>query len=91
LILLVSEDVSMQGENAKLNILGHDVSHRAIYQSYYRHVSRQTGQIKLVDSSPGSVEESKITKLLRNVGKRLPSQDVVHLRRVTDIRPLAEL
>ncbi|MNZ45347.1 hypothetical protein D3C78_629990 [compost metagenome] len=81
----------MQGKNTKQNILGHNVSHRAIYQPYQRHVSRQTSQIELINSSPGSVEESKITKLLRNVGKRHPSQDVVHLCRVTDIRPLAEL
>ncbi|GEM_PF-5952073 len=81
----------MQGKNTKQNILSHDVRHRAIYQPYERHVSRQTGQIELINSSPRSVEEPKITKLLRKAGKRLPSQDVVHLCRVTDIRPLAEL
>jgi hypothetical protein len=56
-----------------------------------RHVSRPTGQIELINSSPGSVAEPKIAKLLNKAAKRLPSQDVVHLCRVTDIRPLAEL
>ncbi|MCY1463913.1 hypothetical protein D9M71_818730 [compost metagenome] len=91
LILLVGEDVSVQGKYTQQNILGHDVSHRAINQPNQRHPCWQTGQIELINSSPGRIKNSKIRKLFTKVCQRLPGQEVMYLCGVTDIRPLAEL